>query len=135
METRKGKRLVFSVGLQDCSVEEIASRGGNGGQNKNRRHTAIRIRHAPSGAEGYSADERNQHRNKVEAFRKLSQSKEFQLWARVEASRLQGLPSLDSIVDDSMSDKNLRIDRKSTAGLWEPWPDWKSDTTSGGSEK
>lgn len=101
---------VFSVGIGDCRVECIASTGGAGGQNKNRRHTAVRITHPPSGAVGFSADERDQLRNKRTAWRRMADTKEFTLWARLEVSRRVTGKTIDEQVDELMAPENLKIE-------------------------
>jgi protein subunit release factor A len=111
----------FSVSMSDCRVEAIASRGGNGGQNKNRRHTAIRITHPPSGAVGFSGDQNNQARNKALAWRRLGESAAFQAWARLEAARLRSGKSIEQLVDESMAEENLRIERHDEEGRWTEW--------------
>lgn len=56
--TPRGEKI-FSVTLKDCVVE--TKRGsGKGGQNRNKRDTAVRIVHLPSGAVGESQEQRSQ---------------------------------------------------------------------------
>ena len=112
------RKPLFSVSIKDCHVECIASTGGGGGQNKNRRHTAVRITHPPSGAVGYSADENNQLRNKQDAFRRMGESKEFQVWARILASELQTGKSIEQQVEEEMDLKNIKTEVKDEQGRW-----------------
>ncbi len=49
--------------LTDCDVETYCS-SGHGGQNVNRRETAVRLRHRPSGVVVTCQRERYQYRNK-----------------------------------------------------------------------
>lgn len=104
------KELLFSVSIKDCRVEAIASTSGAGGQNKNRRHTAIRITHPPSGAVGYSADENNQLRNKADAFKRMATSKEFKQWLRIETARRITGKSIDQLVDEAMALENIKVE-------------------------
>jgi hypothetical protein len=46
--------------------------------------------HRPSGAHGYSEASRSQRDNKEVAFRKMAESKEFQLWQKLEIARRTG---------------------------------------------
>ena len=112
------KQKLFSVSIHDCRVECIASTGGGGGQNKNRRHTAVRITHEPSGAVGFSADERDQFRNKTTAFRRMAESPQFQAWAKRVAAELITGKSLDDLVDEEMVTEKLKVEVKDVSGRW-----------------
>jgi protein subunit release factor B len=71
------KEKVLSVTLKDCDVQ--TKRGsGKGGQNRNKRDTAVRIVHRDSGAIGEAQDERSQLQNKRLAFRRMSETPKFQ---------------------------------------------------------
>lgn len=112
------KQKLFSVSIHDCRVEYLASTGGAGGQNKNRRHTAVRITHPPSGAVGYSADENNQLRNKRDAFRRMAESDQYQAWARLKAAELVHGKSLDQLVDEAMTPEKIRVEVRDEEGRW-----------------
>jgi len=56
--------------LAECSVETFRS-SGPGGQNVNRRETAVRVRHLPTGIVVTCQDERSQRRNKRIALARL----------------------------------------------------------------
>ncbi len=110
------KKLLFSVTLKDCRVEALASTGGAGGQNKNRRHTAIRITHPPSGAVGFSADERDQLQNKRVAWKRMAETKAFRAWhKRVTAELLTG-KSVDDLVEEAMEPQHLRVEVRGEKG-------------------
>lgn len=71
------KELLLSVTLKDCDVQ--TKRGsGKGGQNRNKRDTAVRIVHRTSGAVGESQEERSQLQNKRRAFLRMVQTPVFQ---------------------------------------------------------
>ena len=112
------KVKLFSVTIKDCREEHIASTGGGGGQNKNRRHTAVRITHPPSGATGYSADEREQGRNRRLAFRRMAETGAFQAWARRIAAELQTGKSIDDQVDEEMDLRNIKVEVRDANGRW-----------------
>ncbi len=112
------KQLLFSVSIKDCVVEDIASTRGGGGQNKNRRHTAIRITHPPSGAVGFSADERDQLRNKREAWKRMVGSKEFKVWHKLTVAELMTGKSVDDLVEEAMDPSKLRVETKDSSGRW-----------------
>lgn len=72
------KTLLLSVTLKDCHVE--TKRGsGKGGQNRNKRDTAVRIVHPPSGAVGESQEQRSQLQNKKAAFRRMAETETFKV--------------------------------------------------------
>lgn len=74
-------KLILSVTLADCDVE--TKRGsGAGGQNRNKRDTAVRIVHRASGAVGESQEERSQLQNKKAAFRRMAETEKFKLWVK-----------------------------------------------------
>ena len=77
----------MSVTIHDCEVQHFRS-GGKGGQNQNKRDTGARVIHHPSGARGESREERSQLQNKRAAFKRMVDSKEFQLWLRIETGRI-----------------------------------------------
>jgi protein subunit release factor B len=75
------KKLMLSVTLKDCDVQ--TKRGsGAGGQNRNKRDTAVRIVHRASGAVGESSEERSQLQNKKTAFRRMAETMTFKLWVK-----------------------------------------------------
>lgn len=74
---------ILSVTLADCDVQ--TKRGsGKGGQNRNKRDTAVRIVHRASGAVGESEEERSQLQNKKAAFRRMAESPRFQAWLKMQ---------------------------------------------------
>jgi hypothetical protein len=112
----KGERIL-SVTLADCIVE--TKRGhGKGGQNRNKRDTAVRIVHAPSGAVGESQEERSQYQNKRTAFRRLVESPKFRIWLNREIWVRQGLPSPEQETERAMELQNLRVEVKDERGRW-----------------
>jgi len=56
--------------LAECKVETFRS-SGPGGQNVNRRETAVRLRHLPTGIVVACQQERSQYRNKLIAVQQL----------------------------------------------------------------
>ena len=56
--------------LAECEVETFHS-SGPGGQNVNKRETAVRLRHLPTGIVVVCQEERSQHRNRELALRRL----------------------------------------------------------------
>lgn len=84
--------------------------GGKGGQYQNVTDSAVRFIHHPSGAVGESREHRNQLANKKAAFARMAKTKEFQQWARLEAARMNGRPTIESLVEDAMRPEHLKIE-------------------------
>ncbi len=82
----ENRKPILSVTLDDCDVQ--TKRGsGKGGQNRNKRDTAVRIVHRASGAVGESQEERSQLQNKRTAFRRMVATPKFQAWLRIQLGR------------------------------------------------
>ena len=64
----KEKELLFSITKDDFEIERTKG-SGKGGQNRNKRETAIRLTHKASGIQSYCADERSQDQNLKKAFK------------------------------------------------------------------
>ena len=118
------KELIFSVTKKDLEFQ--ATKGsGPGGQHRNKTATAIRCTHKDSGAVGYSCDEKSQHRNKKIAFRRMAESKKFQDWVRLEASRRTGeLVEIERKVEKAMQDKNIVVEIRDDRGCWQSWVEY-----------
>lgn len=123
----KNRELLFSVTAKDCIMDTFCS-GGPGGQNQNKRKTGVRFRHPPSGAVGESREQRSQEQNKRTAWRRMAESKQFRAWIRIQAAKisdkLDGRKPVETIVEESMEEKNLRVEVRDKNGKWVPY---KSD--------
>lgn len=73
--------LVLSVTAKDCQRDTFRC-GGPGGQNVNKVESGVRWTHRASGAIGKSCDQRTQHQNAKIAWRRMAETREFQLWLR-----------------------------------------------------
>lgn len=114
MEDKK-RELLFSLTRKDFKVEAFCS-GGHGGQRANRKHTACRITHEPSGASAVAQDERSYPQNEQLAFRRLIESSKFKAWHSMEVSRRMGIfKDLDKKVDEEM--KKIKVEIKKD-GRW-----------------
>jgi protein subunit release factor B len=109
------KELLFSVTASDC--EWSYTRGsGNGGQKKNKTSSAVHCMHRPSGAHGYSEESRSQKENKISAFTKMVNTKEFKDWHYLETLRRNGkMMEIDASVEKEM--KKIKVEVKEN-GKW-----------------
>lgn len=107
--------LAFSVSINDCEVQTFRS-GGKGGQNQNKRETGVRVIHHESNARGESRDERSQLQNKRLAFKRMVESKEFQLYIKM---RVGEADKLKAEVERSLQNpKNIKVEVKDADGKW-----------------
>lgn len=113
---KKKKEKIFSVTLKDCDV--LPYRGsGPGGQKRNKTYSAIRIVHRDSHAVGQCENYREQSKNKVEAFKRMSQTKEFKNWIRINSARVTGeLREVEKKIEKEM--KEVKIEGKDDKGKW-----------------
>lgn len=107
------RKKVFSVSIQDCEVQTFRA-GGKGGQAQNKRNTGVRVIHHPSGARGESREHRGQLENRRTAFRRMSETPEFQSWCRFKALQLR---PIEDIVDEQMAPENIKTEIKQD-GKW-----------------
>ena len=83
---------------------------GKGGQKRNKTSSAVRCTHTPSGVSYYSDATRSQHRNKIEAFKKVANDKSFLKWLRLEHYRCTGrLMQIEEEVDRQMRDIKVEL--------------------------
>lgn len=110
---------IVSVTRDDC--EWIYQRGsGNGGQKKNKTNSAVICSHRPSAAQGYAEDHREQLRNRILAFKRMAETKEFQSWLKTETMRKLGtLDKIEDAVERMMNPLNIKVEFKKD-GKWTP---------------
>ncbi len=104
------KQLLFSVTRDQFDIQFMRG-SGNGGQNRNKRDTACRIRHPASGAVATAQEYRTQLQNKKAAFRRLTETSKFQAWLKLQTGR--AVVTDDEIrrfVDDWMKPANLLVE-------------------------
>jgi protein subunit release factor B len=114
----KKRRLLFSVTAKDCDMTTFCG-SGPGGQHRNKNQTAVRFRHRASGAVGESQTFKSQHQNKKAAWKRMSETKTFKSWIRLEAARRQGQKSVEQIVEEEMTPKNIKTEFRNEEGRWE----------------
>jgi protein subunit release factor B len=77
------RKLVLSVTAKDCELQTFRC-GGPGGQKQNKTSSGVRWIHRASGARGECREERSQLQNKKIAWRRMVESKTFQVWLKRE---------------------------------------------------
>lgn len=108
------KQRVMSVTIKDCDVTYFKGSGA-GGQNRNKRDTAVRIVHPPSGAKAECQEQRTQGQNKKIAFKRLANTPEFKRWMRTQLGHV----TLAEIqVSEQMRPRNLKMEVKDADGEW-----------------
>lgn len=115
------RTLLFSLDRRHFEFTFFRA-GGKGGQNVNKRSTAARVRHPPSGAVAECREERSQAQNLKRAFQKCAQTPAFQKWLRIEVARRCGQASVDDIVAAQMNPDNLKLETRES-GRWVERPD------------
>lgn len=115
----KNKELLFSLKSKDFELEFYRG-SGNGGQNRNKVETGVRIKHPVSGAMAQACEERSQHQNKKIAFKRLVNTPEFKKWHKLECAKHLGrLVDIDKLINRWMDETNLKIEVKDPkTGKW-----------------
>lgn len=108
------KQLLFSITKKDFDIQFYKS-SGKGGQNRNKRETAVRLIHRESGIITTCSDEREQHKNLIKAFKNLINKKEFKQWLRVKTAKelnnnIITEEQLNKQIDEWMNERNLKIE-------------------------
>ncbi len=112
------KDILFSVTAKDCRFDYFRG-SGKGGQKRNKTSSGVRCTHVESGAVGQSDDTRSQHKNKVIAFGRMAETKEFKAWHKIEVAKKTGqLLEVEKRVNAEM--KKILVEENST-GVWKEY--------------
>lgn len=87
--------------LDECDVT-VFQASGPGGQHRNRKLTAVRLRHRPSGLVVVGRRQRSQHRNRVEALQRL----------RSRLEELQATPAERIVTRPTRAARRRRVEQK-----------------------
>lgn len=102
----KRKEKLFTLTEKDFNF--VYQRGrGNGGQKKNKTSSACICSHKPSGAQGYAEDHREQSRNKTLAFKRMTETPEFQAWLKFKIEAACGHIEIEEADDFGTVRKRL----------------------------
>lgn len=109
--TATDRKLLFSLTRKDFEVQTFCT-GGPGGQHKNAKQNGVRILHPASGAVAEQRTGRDQAKNRMAAFVKLTETSKFQKWHKAEVARVLGRQekTVDEIVEEQMAPENLKVD-------------------------
>lgn len=111
------KRLLFSVRIEDCKVQTFTVQGPGGG-GKDTSNTGVRVQHPPSGAAGVGTRHRSQHKNKLEAFKRMREDLKFRAWHKKVTAELMTGKTVEEAVNDAMTPDNLKVEVRTPKG-WE----------------
>lgn len=89
----KQRKLAFSVSARDCEFK-FTKGTGPGGQKRNKTSSACICYHKESGAMARSDLTRSAEKNKIDAFWKMTRTKEFNEWFIGKIAELDGLGKL-----------------------------------------
>lgn len=107
------RKPILSITKKDLDIQFFRD-SGNGGQHRNKVETAVRIIHRESGAIGQATEDRSQHRNKQMAFKRLVESKEFNLWIKRKVGLIPDTEKIKQVVEaqveEWMQEDNLKIE-------------------------
>jgi hypothetical protein len=120
------KQLLFSLTKKDFIIQPYRG-SGNGGQNRNKVESCIRIIHSESGAMVECCDERDQIRNKRIAFERLVNTPKFQQWHKLKtAAVLLGYQKTEDMinanVEKAMQPENIKVEYRDEDGKWAEEP-------------
>jgi len=94
--------------IRDIRIEYYRSRGP-GGQRKNKKETAVRIRHIPTGITAIATESRSQARNRQLALKRLNERLE-----RLKRKKKRRIPTKISVSvkERILKKKRLRSEKK-----------------------
>lgn len=125
------RELAFSVTKKDLIIEPYKGSGA-GGQHRNKTMSCCRIKHPESDVTVQACDERDFHRNRKTAFKRLCNHPKFKAWiTRSLSEEDSGLVMQRKVsekilkkVDKMMVPENLKIERwDKRQHKWVPYDD------------
>jgi len=116
-KTNKRQELLFSLSKKDFELQFFRA-GGKGGQHQNKTSSACRVIHPESGGVGECREERSQYANKKKAFIRCTEHPKFKTWINRKAYFTIREIDIEKIIEDSMSEDNLKIEILNEKGEW-----------------
>jgi protein subunit release factor B len=111
------KTLIKSVTKKDFTLQFFRC-GGNGGQKVNKTSSGVRIIHKESGSVGECRNNRSQHQNLKEAFKRLTESPKFKLWINKIAYEYNLGKTVEQKVEEMCNPGNIKIEVVGEDGKW-----------------
>ena len=112
------KEKILSLTKKDFDVQTFRC-GGPGGQKQNKTSSGVRIVHKNSNATGESRESRSQKINQKIAFQRLSETKKFKDWIKLEVCRVSGeLDKIKEHVEQQMNPENIKVEIMGDSGKW-----------------
>jgi protein subunit release factor B len=111
------RELLFSVTKKDLKIEYFSGTGA-GGQHRNKHQNCVRMYHPESGVRVTGQSHKERASNMAEAFKNLTRSSYFKTWQVWKINEMQTGKTLKQLVEESMDDKNLKVEYKEGGGTW-----------------
>jgi protein subunit release factor A len=103
---RDDRNLLFRVTAKDFTETHIRG-SGPGGQHRNKTATGIRLVHKASGAVGEATDDKSQHVNRANAFKRLREDERWKAWFRDMVLTTQGRETPGDRLERLMDEANI----------------------------
>lgn len=112
------KRLLFSVTFKDLEMQTFRCPGAGGG-GKDTSSSGVRLIHHASGARGEGRETRSVTQNRIAAFKRLVDTKEFKGWHKLETAKRMGKrvetpeeirARVDRMVDEGLRDGSIKLE-------------------------
>jgi peptide chain release factor 1 len=111
------KELLFSITKKDFEIDYFSGTG-KGGQYRNKHQNCVRLFHRDSGVRTTGQSNRERIANTREAFNNLVKHPKFIVWHTRKVKEILDGKNIEQKVDESMVDKNLKVECRNENGNW-----------------